>query len=600
MKEEVSNKTVASYLIARLVELGIEHLFNVSGSYCGGLLAALPGSGLEAVFTTYEMEAAYAADAYARIKGFGAICGTYGVGALSAFNGVVGAFVERCPVVVINGGPSPKQIDLELEYGIMFLHSTGPLKTDLATYTQVTAATAVIDQAAEAPVKIDQVLTALMTQRRPVYLEISQDVWTQACPAPVGRLKATPERGDEDALCECLSDVMGRIAGAQRPLFWAGEEVDRMGLHQEFTELLKVSGLPYITNLGGKSVIPETTAGFMGVYDGRFAPAALQKTVESADFVIALGTTFTDFIGDIVAKDFGSMALASQGGIRIGHHVYADVTLTDFIAGLKQRFAGGPPLPSWLMASSASESADADETSDAPITFDLAFARAVPFIQDKLVIADTGLALFASAGLPMSNRRSYIAQSVWMSIGYSLGASVGAACAGAKRPVVFVGDAAFREASQALSTLAQYRIPAVICLLNNGIMGIQQFMGDPKYYQGGAAPDYYNVVRPWDYAALAQAFGARYARAGTVGEFGDALRLAADISDEPMLIDVVLDAKDVPAVVRDAIGHTPPDVAQANLETPLLRRAAPLADSLRPRDAPAPGRSSTLSHRSHS
>ena len=102
-------------------------------------------SRLKAIFTTYEMEAAYAADAYARIRGCGAMCGTYGVGALSALNGVVGAFVERCPVVVINGSPSAKQLDLEIEYGIMFLHSTGRLKTDLAIYSQVTVATAVIN-----------------------------------------------------------------------------------------------------------------------------------------------------------------------------------------------------------------------------------------------------------------------------------------------------------------------------------------------------------------------------------------------------------------------------------------------------------------------
>jgi hypothetical protein len=80
MLDKAQNGTVASYLVARLEELGIEHLFNVSGSYCTELLAELAkNSRLKAVFTTYEMEAAYAADAYARIKGYGAMCGTYGV-----------------------------------------------------------------------------------------------------------------------------------------------------------------------------------------------------------------------------------------------------------------------------------------------------------------------------------------------------------------------------------------------------------------------------------------------------------------------------------------------------------------------------------------
>jgi len=81
MPEENQNGSVASYLVFRLEELGIKHPFNVAGSYCSGLLAELPKSRrLKAIFTTHEMEAAYAADAYARTRGYGTICGTYGVG----------------------------------------------------------------------------------------------------------------------------------------------------------------------------------------------------------------------------------------------------------------------------------------------------------------------------------------------------------------------------------------------------------------------------------------------------------------------------------------------------------------------------------------
>lgn len=577
MLEKAQSGTVASYLVARLAELGIEHLFNVSGSYCSGLLAELAmNSRLKAIFTTYEMEAAYAADAYARIKGYGAMCGTYGVGALSALNGVAGAFVERCPVVVINGSPSAKQLDLEIDYGVMFLHSTGRFKTDLAIYSQVTVATAVIEQADEAPDKIDEVLIACMTRRRPVYIEISQDLWEQPCALPVGQLSAALTPANADSLSECLDDAMGRLASARRPVCWAGEELDRWRLHDEFAELLRASGVPYVTTLAGKSVLPETTRGFLGVYDGRFATPDLQEFVERADFVIALGTTITDFVGDIVTKDYGSMILASQGGVRIGHHIYRDVSLREFVVGLAQRLEsrGTAELP-WDGATLQGAGADAPP-GDSPMTFDLLFARISDFVRGKLVIADTGLSQFGSATLPIMERQGYLSQSIWMSIGYSLGASVGAACASARRPVVFVGDAAFREGPQALSTLVQYKLPAVICVMNNGIMGIQQFMGHPQYYEKpGSQPDYYNVVRRWDYAALAQAFGAHYARARTLAEFDEALKKAAMIGEGPLLIDVMLDEKDIPSVVRHAIGRTAPEKVQANFETPLLRRIVP-------------------------
>lgn len=574
MLEKPRNGTVASYLVIRLEELGIEHLFNVPGSYCSGLLASLTGSSrLKAVFTTYEMEAVYAADAYARIRGYGAMCGTYGVGALSALNGVVGTFVERCPVVVINGGPSVKQLELEVDYGIMFLHSTGRLKTDLTIYSQVTAATAVIERAEEAPDKIDEVLIACMTHRRPVYIEISQDLWGQSCPLPVGKLSASLTSVNTDSLSECLDDAMARLAGAQRPVLWAGEELDRWQLHDEFAELLRASGLPYVTTLAGKSVLAETTRGFLGVYDGRFAAPDLQEFVERADLVIALGTAITDFVGDIVAKDYNSMILASQGGVRIGHHIYPDVRLREFVVGLTHRLASHAAAPRQWDGTALRRPGSSLPPDDSPMTFDLLFARMSDFVRDKLVISDTGLSLFGSAGLPIPARQGYVSQSIWMSIGYSLGASLGAACAGTRRPVVFVGDAAFREGPQVLSTLVQYKLPAVICVMNNGIMGIQQFMGHPQYYDSAQGqPDYYNVLSRWDYAALAQAFGARHARAKTLAELDEALRQAAELAASPILIDVVLDEKDIPSVIRHTTGRAAPGTVQANFEAPLLRR----------------------------
>ena len=574
MLERARSGTVASYLIARLEELGIGHLFNVSGSYCSGLLAELAkNSRLKAIFTAHEMEAAYAADAYARIKGYGAMCGTYGVGALSALNGVVGAFVERCPVVVINGSPSANQLDLEVEYGIMFLHSTARPRMDLAIYSQVTVATAVIERAEEAPDKIDEVLIACMTRRRPVYIEISQDLWGQPCALPVGKLNAGLTPVSAKSLSECLDDAMVRLGGAQRAVLWAGEELDRWQLHDEFAGLLRASGIPYVTTLAGKSVLPETTRGFLGVYDGRFVTPDLQEFVERADLVIALGTTMTDFVGDAVAKDPGSMILASQGGVRIGHHIYRDVSLGEFVVALTQRLGGHAAAPPSL-DNAASQQQGADlPGGNSPMTFDLLFARMPDFVRGKLVIADTGLSLFGSAGMPIVDRQGYLSQSTWMSLGYSLGASVGAACAGAKRPVVFVGDAAFREGPQALSTLVQYELPAVICVMNNGIMGIQQFMGRPRYYDSPhGQPDYYNVLRRWNYAALAEAFGAQYACARTLAEFDLALRQAAELTDVPILIDVVLDEKDIPSVIRHTIGRTAPEAVQANFEAPLLRR----------------------------
>jgi TPP-dependent 2-oxoacid decarboxylase len=93
--------TVAEYLLIRLKEIGVDHLFGVPGDFVLGFFNHVLKSDVKYVGTCIELNAAYAADGYARIRGIGAFSSTYGVGKLSAINGVAGAFEERVPVVVI-------------------------------------------------------------------------------------------------------------------------------------------------------------------------------------------------------------------------------------------------------------------------------------------------------------------------------------------------------------------------------------------------------------------------------------------------------------------------------------------------------------------
>ena len=98
--------TVAEYLLTRLKEIGVDHLFGVPGDFVLGFLNQVLKSEVEYVGTCNELNAAYAADGYARIRGIGAFASTFGVGELSAINGVAGAFAERVPVVAITGSPA--------------------------------------------------------------------------------------------------------------------------------------------------------------------------------------------------------------------------------------------------------------------------------------------------------------------------------------------------------------------------------------------------------------------------------------------------------------------------------------------------------------
>ena len=97
--------TIARYLLQRLHEAGIEHMFGVPGDYVLDFLDVVLASPVRWIGTCNELDAGYAADGYARMKGAGVVTVTYGVGALSMLNAVAGAFAERIPLIVISGAP---------------------------------------------------------------------------------------------------------------------------------------------------------------------------------------------------------------------------------------------------------------------------------------------------------------------------------------------------------------------------------------------------------------------------------------------------------------------------------------------------------------
>lgn len=578
---EKTTTTVAEYLLHRLSQLDIEHMFTVPGSYVVGLLRELADQNpLTAIVTASEQEAAYAADAYAKTRGYGVVCGTYGVGSMSAINGLIGSYVERCPVILINGGPSPEQRRQEIEHGILFLHSAGRITTDYEIFRRVTAAAEIIVDAAQAPAQIDRALEACMTSKRPVYIEMNQDVWTASCAPPAGTLRPADPVCDPATLAEAVQDCVARLKEAAKPVLWGGEEIRRFGLGEAFERLVLTSRLPYMTTLPGKAIISEATSGYVGIYDGKYANDSVQAFAAQADLILAVGTVITDVIGNIVAKDYGSMIVAARDGVRVGHHIYQKVPLDVFLPHLVKALAANEyrlPAATQQPLTGENRSAKCDADGDqTPVTFDNFFARMTAYAADKLVVTDACFAMFPAAELPREAAGSFVSQSIWLSIGYSVGASVGAAFASKRRVIAFVGDGGFREGPQALATLSKHGLPAIMCLMNNGVLGIEQFLTAPGYFvHDGTQLDYFNKLASWNYAALAKAFGADYAQIRTLADLGRALARADTLTDRPILLDIVLDPTDLPGDMRTTIPRRMPESVRRNLDFPMIPRGLP-------------------------
>ena len=130
--------------------------------------------------------------------------------------------------------------------------------------------------------------------------------------------------------------------------------------------------------------------------------------------------------------------------------------------------------------------AEAATAEEKQLTIDSFFRRMATFLKENmLVLADTSLCLFSSADLVIKRRSGYIAQAVWLSIGYTTGATVGASFAYSDGPVVtFAGDGGFQMIPQMLSTLARNKRSAIVFLLNNNIYGFEQFLVNKSYFTG--------------------------------------------------------------------------------------------------------------------
>ena len=211
---------IAEYIVRRLQQQNVDTLFGVPAVYCAQLFETAAGLNMKTVVTASDLEAGYAADGYARRKGLGAVSVSYGVGTLSLANAVAGAYAERSPVVVINGGPDQSSIDELNTYGILFSHSIGNAHTDLDVFTSITGLADRVSTAAAAPGQIDNALSVAIMRKRPVYLEVPKGMWTAQCMDPAQPLPSGPRhratkapsprtfsRGCERPLHRCLSSA---------------------------------------------------------------------------------------------------------------------------------------------------------------------------------------------------------------------------------------------------------------------------------------------------------------------------------------------------------------------------------------------------------
>ena len=517
--ESVTSLSIGQYLIRRLSDYGIRHVFGLPGDYVLSFYSMLEHSPLDLVNCTREDCAGFAADAYARVNGMGAVCVTYGVGALSLANSIAGAYAEKSPVVLISGAPGlGERVNDPLLH-----HRVREWRTQLDVFEKICAASREIVDPATAFRDIDFLLDMAHRQKRPVYIELPRDI-VGVVPDQIRPYTHATPRSDPPALAEAVKEAMSRITAAKKPVIIAGIELHRYGLQAEAVALADVSGIPIAATMLAKSVISEVHPLYVGLYEGAMGRQEVTAFVEESDCVILLGTILTDIdLGIFTAKlDASNSIFASSDSLRISHHHFHDVLLEDFLRALVAARPRGAPRT--LPPGPAAARGPFTLQPDAPITTRRLVRRLDESLDDRtIVIADVGDALFASSELVIRGQTEYIAPAYYTSMGFAVPAALGAQMARPDLKVVaLVGDGAFQMTGMELSTIVRRGLPVTVIVLDNKGYGTERLILEGSF----------NDINPWQYQLLPQVLGGGTGcEVRTEGEFDVAIaRALADTS----------------------------------------------------------------------
>ncbi|KAI0062938.1 pyruvate decarboxylase [Artomyces pyxidatus] len=489
---------VGSYLLERLAQLGVNSLFGVPGDFNLGFLDLVEDHpDIDWVGNCNELNAAYAADGYARVKqkSIGALLTTFGVGELSAINGIAGAFSEMVPIIHIAGVPSTSQ----QKNKPMLHHTLGDGRYDAyykAAQQFASSHTGLMDLST-ATSEIDRVLTDCITNARPVYLMLPTDiVYQKVSSAPLKTpLKPSPPETEAEVEEFVLNEI-------QKLVEEAGEDVVilvdacaiRHGVKEEAWDLIEKSGFPVYAAPMGKSAVPEGYERYGGIYVGSLSHPDVKAKVEGAKLILSVGSLKSDFnTGNFTYRiPQASTVELHSDHTRIQYALYPGVGFKKLLPKLTARLhpldhpASSVTVPPFraLLPNPAEDPLGADVISHLWL-----WPRMGEFFEpEDVVVSETGTSSFGALAVPLPKDAIYVSQILWGSIGWTLGSTLGAALAAREiglkgRTILFVGDGSLQLTVQELSTMMRKGLKPIVFVLNNSGYTIERHLhGRVRHY----------------------------------------------------------------------------------------------------------------------
>ncbi len=526
----------ADIIVKTIIEQGCDVVFGYPGGQIINVYDSLYKyrDELRHVLTAHEQGATHAADGYARASGKpGVVIATSGPGATNLVTGIATAYLDSVPLVAITGNVPTPQLGTDSFQEIDITGITLP----------ITKHNYVVGKVEELADTIREAFCLAMSDRPgPVLVDVPKDIQIAMCdyePQP-------PVTADEKFPSKevRIQEAAKCINEAQRPYIYFGGGLINSGAGEELLSLADRLDAPIGCSFMGISGVPTQHPRFLGM-QGMHGHYASSMAMHSADCIIALGVRFNDRVTDnrerfatraqIVHIDIDGAELAKN--ISPAHALRGDLKLTlqKLLPLLKQK-----SHPQWQQAIRQlrnDEQWSLDHREDmTPRNVLQALNR---FTKGVLPVAtDVGQhQMWAAQTLQFKDCRRFISSGGLGTMGFGLGAAIGAQLATGKRTVLVTGDGSFGMCLHELATAVHEKIPLVILLMNNGVLGMVrqwQTLFFDKHYSNTV------LDRATNFVALAHAFGAEAMRVENLPQLDQALEKAFSW-DGPFLVECIID-----------------------------------------------------------
>ncbi len=534
---------VSDYLIKRLAGLGITDIFGLPGDYNFNILDSVVNNpNTNWINCTNELNAAYAADGYARIKGYGAVITTFGVGELSAINGIAGAYSENVPVIKIAG--VPKTACIKSNVPVHHNFSEPDYYAFERIYQNVTSTTAYLTED-NAKSEIDRVIETFVKFKKPVYIALPVDICNHLIDDKIPEIYI---KSNPDNLKAAAQKIVSLINAAKNPLIMTDYLMKRFRLQKELNSFVDKYNLRITSMIMGKGLIDEDNRNFIGVNHGALGNEEFRIIYEGSDLVLCFGTLFSDLntLGFVVKPDERFRVDIQSNYTIIDGERYENVLIDELMSTLLNS-SSLKPKAQYLPVFHGYRNV---EVSNNHLKVDEIF----PLIQDFLdendtIIVETGIISFPGSNIRLKKSSNYISQTMWGSIGWATPASFGAAMADrSKRPILFTGEGSHQLTVQELANMFKFGIKPVIFVLNNSGYTIERVLSNNP-------DDVFNNITSWDYKKALEFFNLNegkyfYHSVKTSKELKSALDLTREEQKEGLVyIEMFTDKMDIPEIL---------------------------------------------------